>query len=148
MARATKAAKRFTIVSAQAAYAAGFMTAAQQYKGILVNGARSFGEAIDQFNKIEDNVAQIAKKHVTEDLVKQGAKLDGFDFKLENTPKGLFVELVPVQLPPQVQAQLAEQEKQAAAANKAPAAKKAAPLAPAVQKRPGRPAKAALAAVK
>jgi hypothetical protein len=145
MARAAKAAKRFTIVSAQAAYAAGFMTAAQQYKGILVNGARSFGEAIDQFNKIEDNVAQIAKKHVTEDLVKQGAKLDGFDFKLENTPKGLFVELVPVQLPPQVQAQLAEQLKQTAA-KKAPAAKKA---APAVQTPPGRPAsKRALAAVK
>jgi hypothetical protein len=145
MARVAKAAKakRYAINSAQAAYAAGFLTAAQQYKGILVNGARSFGDAVDQFQKIESSVAEIAKKHITADLTTQGAKLDGFDFQLENTPKGLFIELVPVQIPPQVQAQLAEQQKQVAAAKKAAPA---APLAPAVVKRPT--TKRALAAAK
>jgi ribosomal protein L9 len=120
VARVAKAAKRFPIQSAQAAYAAGFLTAAQQHANILMHGARSFGEAIDQYQKIEREIGEVAKTHLTNDLKAQGAKLDGMDFKLENTAKGLFVELVPVQLPPEVQKAVGEAEKQMAA-KKAPA---------------------------
>jgi hypothetical protein len=128
VARVAKAAKRFPIQSAKAAYAAGYLTAAQQHAAILMHGARSFGEAIDQYQKIEREIAEQAKTLVTNDLKAQGAKLDGMDFKLENTPKGLFVELLPVQLPPELQAQLEEQAKQAELAKpaaKRPAAKRA-----------------------
>jgi ribosomal protein L9 len=113
-AKAAPKAKRYAVESAQAAYTAGFLTAAQQFTNILVRGARSFGDAIDQYQKIEQGVAQKAQELITAELKGKGVKLDGFDFKLDNTPKGLFIELVPVQLPPEVQAQLAAQQAQAA----------------------------------
>lgn len=139
MARAAKAApkaKRYPVQSAQAAYAAGFLTAAQQFTNILVRGARSFGEAIDQFQKIEQGVGQKAQELITAELTNQGAKLEGMDFKLDNTPKGLFIELVAPQapadaqqqasnVPPQVQEMAKKLSGQSVAAAKKAAAKRA-----------------------
>jgi hypothetical protein len=132
VAKAASKAKRYAVKSAQAAYAAGFLTASQQYTNILVRGARSFGDAIDQFQKIEQGVSQKAQELLMAELKEQGAKLDGFDFKLDNTPKGLFIELVPAQAPADTQQQAANVPPQVAemakklSAQPAPAAKKAA----------------------
>ncbi|MBN3839249.1 hypothetical protein [Burkholderia sp. Ac-20349] len=104
MARAASKKTRFPINSTKAAYEAGFLTALQQCQQILVRGARSFGEAIDAYAQIEREVSAKAQESIKADVTGQGANLEGADLRIENTPKGLFIDLVPVQVPQQGQA--------------------------------------------
>jgi hypothetical protein len=131
--------QRFPMKKASTGYAAGYLTATQQFKSILTN-KRSFGEALDELNRIEAEVRGKLVEGIDAEIKR--VKRDGYNVLTENTPEGPFIVLRKIEVPADVQKKLdAAAKKVAPAADVKPTAK-----APAdAPKRRGLPAKEVVA---
>ncbi|WP_175787443.1 hypothetical protein [Burkholderia anthina] len=86
--RAMKAAtapadKVVPMTSTRTAHYAGYLTAIGQARTIL-QGARSFGEALDKFNAIESQIRQVTHAHVVAELKVKRVKHDGMSIHTDN----------------------------------------------------------------
>lgn len=114
--------EKIAIRKTNTAYAAGFLTCAQQAKAILSHQARSFGEAIEKLHALESVMAGQLSAEIQAELASKRVKIDGRNIHTEATPQGPLIVLKKPELPPEAQKALAEV---AATASKQAAAKKA-----------------------
>lgn len=83
---------RVAVKKTRTATISGSLSAYQQSLSILSN-SRSFGEAIDQFSRLEATARTELVSAITEELKSRRIKTELFNIGTESTPEGVFIVL-------------------------------------------------------